>query len=71
MIMKKVTIDDYVSGNEPLPGTFTTGYKRDLAIAREIVRKRQNSGADARLVSSGAANSGELDQGDHRQLLSA
>ena len=39
--MSKRRIEDYVNGAESLPEGFTTGYAKDLEVAREIIRGRQ------------------------------
>ena len=38
--MKKTNVKDDMNDAAPLPATFTTGYKRDLEIARKLVRRR-------------------------------
>ena len=35
-------VDAYLAGKISLPATFTTGFKRDLHLAREIIRRRRD-----------------------------
>lgn len=39
--MKSARIDAYIRGDSKLPAAFTTGYQRDLEVARDIVRRRR------------------------------
>jgi hypothetical protein len=48
--MNDETIAKYVSAEEPLPATFTTGYRSDLKIARRMVQKRRGDEAAAPLA---------------------
>ena len=38
---KAQTNEDLVRGNDGLPATFTTGFKKDLETARAMIRARK------------------------------
>ena len=40
------TIESYMKGDLRLPATFSTGFKRDLDVAREIIRARRGVGPE-------------------------
>ena len=35
-------VDAFLDGDVALPGSFTTGFRRDLQLAREIIQRRGN-----------------------------
>jgi len=45
--LKTPRIDEPVNNETPFPATFTTGYRKDLAVAREIIRKRRSTQPEA------------------------
>ena len=45
--MTRSTIDASAADTAPLPENFTTGYQRDLDLAREIIRRRKGKLAEA------------------------
>jgi len=45
MTSKKTDARKYVAGDAQLPATFTTGFRRDLEVAREMVKLRQQEAA--------------------------
>ena len=53
MTSKKTDAGKYISGEARLPVTFTTGFRRDLEVAREMVKLRQQE-ATARETPAGS-----------------
>jgi hypothetical protein len=47
MNSRNTRIADYVNGDKALPATFTTAYKRDLDVARQIIQQRRHGVAAA------------------------
>ncbi len=43
MKTKEFDVDAYLAGEIALPGNFDTGFRRDLDLAREIVRERHTA----------------------------
>ena len=67
--MTMPTIEDYANGDAPLPDTFTTGYKRDLETAREMIRSRRSGAPEARAGSNSDSRSRKMvKQPDNRPL---
>jgi hypothetical protein len=44
---RKQTAEGFVNGSVSLPAGFTTGYARDLEVAREMIRLQRDGGEQA------------------------
>ncbi|MDJ0709464.1 MAG: hypothetical protein QNJ14_03690 [Woeseiaceae bacterium] len=42
MMSGKNFVEAYLDGDASLAETFTTGFRRDMHLAREIIRRRRN-----------------------------
>jgi hypothetical protein len=62
MKTRRKKAEAYVNGDTPLPAGFTTGYQRDLEIAREMVKLRGDARAERR------TGEGREDAADAREV---